>query len=124
MIALSPFQQAAAVYDREPCARSFAEDLELHLLNGWVASSPGYFVMARPVPSAADLERVRDPAWLWPAEDCDAWWIYLAAGDLAAACRCIPFPLEFMGFERKNQSRFLPFGSAVRRLSRARSARL
>lgn len=103
---MTPYEEAAAVYDREPCARSFREDLELHLLNGYVLSGPEFFVLARPVNSQDTVERMVDPAWVWPVEDCDAWWIYLFAGDLKQALGHFPFPMKWIGWERQNALRW------------------
>jgi hypothetical protein len=46
---MTPIEQAAAVYEREHCPRTLREDLELHLLNGYVFSTPTCFLMGRPV---------------------------------------------------------------------------
>jgi len=45
----SPVERAAQVYQREECASSFQSDLEAHLLNGYVFSTPQAFAMGRPL---------------------------------------------------------------------------
>src|SRR5689334_6772592 len=57
---MTPFLQAAAVYEREPCARTFEEDLYLHLMHGTVISTPEVFAMVRPVFSRWPVESLKD----------------------------------------------------------------
>ena len=113
---MTPVERAKAVYDREPCARSFAEDLEAHLLHGYVLSTPETFVMARPVCSRDPVEMIVDPWVTYDRKDCDAWLIYLFAGDLRPALSWFPYPLPLIGWERKNALRFHGFESALARI--------
>jgi hypothetical protein len=99
---MTPVWMAAAVYEAEPCARSFKEDLEAHLQTGYVFSTPTAFVMGRPVYSGADPAQIVDPWHGFDAATCDAWLIYLAAGNIADVLRQEPFPLTFFMWERKN----------------------
>ena len=99
---MTPVWMAAAVYEAEPCARSFREDLEAHLQNGYVISTPTAFVMGRPVDSGADPAQIVDPWHEFDPEECDAWLVYLAAGNIADVLRQEPFPLTFFMWERKN----------------------
>ena len=115
----SPAERAAAVYSREPCARSFREDLEAHLIHGFVVATPDAFAMARPVPRAADPDDIVDPTVNWPREECDAWLIYLLAGDLAVTLRWLPFDLPFIGWEKRNKLRFYGVQSALAKLGAA-----
>jgi len=103
---MTPVEQAKAVYDREECARSFREDFEAHLLGGYVTSTPEYFAMARPVIRAADAADIVNPWVTFDREDCDAWLIYLAAGDLAQLIAAPPFHLPWIGWERDNVLRW------------------
>lgn len=99
---MTPIEQAASVYEREPCRRTLKEDLELHLLNGYVFSTPTCFVMGRPVVREADPADIVDPAITFDGRYLDCWHVYLAAGDMREAIRFMPYPLEYMSFERKN----------------------
>lgn len=99
---------AAAVYTQEPCVRTFREDLEAHLLNGYVFSTPGSFVMGRPVCSMAAREDIVNPWVRFDKAESDAWLVYLMAGDLAEAVRLLPYPLPRVGWERGNVLRFWP----------------
>jgi hypothetical protein len=101
---MTPVEQAAAVYEREPCARSFREDLEAHLLHGVVVSTPEFFCMGRPVLACANREQIVDP-WYndFPIWDC--WHLYLWAGPMMSAFQQATYPLTFVSFERKNRLR-------------------
>lgn len=101
-----PAAAAAAVYRSEPCTRSFREDLEAHLLGGWVISTPAAFAMGRPVQRSAPAADILNPWHQFPAEHADAWLIYLAAGDLRQLLRWIPHPLPWIGWERSNKLRW------------------
>lgn len=113
---MTPYEQAKAVYDSEPCVRAFREDLTLHLLNGFVFSTPSYFIMGRAVPRAADPVLIVNPAHVFACEDCDTWMIYLLAGDPRPAWDIMPWPMAWFGFERKNELRFYPV-DRMKRLS-------
>lgn len=102
----SPAQLAAEVYRREPCARTFGEDVEAHLINGYVFSTPTYFAMGRAVDSSASNQLVVNPWHVFPVEQCDAWLVYLVAGDMREAWGRFPYFLPKIGFERKNVLRY------------------
>lgn len=101
---MTPVEYAAAVYESEPCARTFKEDLEAHLLNGYVFSTPDYFVMGRAVDSKASYAEITNPWHVF--ESVDAWWVYLASGDLSQIILACPYGLPLIGFERLNKPRF------------------
>lgn len=113
---MTPYEQAKAVYDKEPCARTFETDLRLHLLHGFVFSTPAYFIMGRPVPRSADPAAIVNPLWNWPHQECDSWMIYLLAGDPRPAWDIMPWQMAWFGFERKNELRWYPV-DRIKRLS-------
>lgn len=98
---MTPFEQAAAVYDREPCARNFEQDLLLHLQFGYVVSTPEAFAMVRRVRHDWPDERLREPCAT--AADGDCWFVWLLAGDLALTTRWLPCELPWLGYERNNR---------------------
>jgi hypothetical protein len=112
---MTPVELAAAVYEREECARTFREDLEAHLFNGYVYSTPTMFIMGRPVRHDAPREELVNPWFVFPRAEWDAWMVYLAAGNLAEFWRVEPFPLEFVIFERQNVIRCF-YAKHVKRL--------
>lgn len=103
---MTPVERAAAVYQQEPCARAFQEDLEAHLLNGHVFSTPEVFVMGRMVDSRAPAEEIVNP-WV-KFDNGDAWLVYLLAGDPGKALALLPRELPRIGWERGNVLRFWP----------------
>jgi hypothetical protein len=101
---MTPIDQARAVYSQEWCARTFDEDLALHLSGGYVFSTPTMFLMGRPVRSDAPPDEIVNPAVSFSGPD--AWLVYLLAGSLREALEFIPYPLPFVGWERANILRF------------------
>ena len=110
---VSAVERAAAVYQQEPCARTFREDLEAHLLHGMVWSTPTAFIMARRVCRDWPPEVIVNP-WLpdgetelkWNPELCNCAHIYLAAGDIAQFFNLPHQGIEWVSFERQNRLRF------------------
>lgn len=101
---MTPVQRAAAVYQREPCARSFQEDLEAHLLHGYVYSTREAFLMARPVWSKGPVENIINP-WFNAFSHYDTWHVYLYAGELAQPFQVAPYPLRYVSWEKRNKLR-------------------
>lgn len=97
---MTPYEQAARVYEREVCASSFRADLEAHLFGGWVVSTPDFFVMARRVMKRWPAEMTLNPYYAHPKGDC--WHVWLAAGDLRAMWSALPEELDWISFERRN----------------------
>ncbi len=100
--------EAAKVYEREPCARTFQEDLEMHLLVGFVLSTPTHFIMARPVDRYAAHEDIISPSIPFRPEACNCWHIYLAAGDMRQFWDFYPVRYPWVSWEKRNRLRFYP----------------
>jgi hypothetical protein len=113
---VTPVELAMQVYQREPCARSYDEDLYLHFINGFVFSTPEFFIMGRAVVSTEDHSEIVNPAVSFPRVRCDCWHIYLMAGDTAKAWSIMPWPLPLFSFERRNELRFYQ-SERIRKLS-------
>ena len=96
------------VYETEPCPRTFERDLWLHLCGGCVFSTPDLFVMGRGVARSAPVAEIVDPSVIFDRERQDCWWVYAAAGDLARMPQLLPYPLPWIGWERKNVPRIWP----------------
>lgn len=113
---MTPFEKACQVYLREPCARTFGEDLHAHLLRGTVISTPAFFAMYRPVDSRADPEDIVNP-WhnSWGREP-DCWHCYLLSGCVASFLLSEVSEMPYCSFERGNRLRIHPW-SYVRRLA-------
>jgi hypothetical protein len=100
---MTPVERAAAVYEREACARAFREDMEAHLLNGYVFSTPEVFVMGRLVQHDAPAELIVNP---WHRfEEGDAWLVYLLAGDIRTALGFFPSQKKYIAWEIRNSLR-------------------
>lgn len=103
---MTPVEQAAKVYETEDCPRTFGEDVEAHLLCGYVFSTPTVFAMGRPVRRDVLASTIVNPYVMFPKDDCDAWLVYLVAGDLREALGYLPYPLPWIGWERGNVLRW------------------
>ncbi|CAB4186549.1 hypothetical protein UFOVP1329_23 [uncultured Caudovirales phage] len=97
---MTPYEAAALVYESEPCVRTFDHDLVLHLMNGYVVSTPEVFVMARRVHRHWSVAQLLDPTLTAPDGDC--WWVWCLAGQMSAVVPLIPISLPWVGFERSN----------------------
>jgi hypothetical protein len=116
---MTPVERAAEAHRDDNSPRSFREDLEAHLLHGYVFSTPEYFVMGRPVKSMGNPIDLVNPWVNWPREDCDAWLVYLASGDMHQALSCVPYPLPWVMYERGNVLKMYPAAHFFARLVRA-----
>lgn len=121
---MSPIEEAVSVYQSEPCARPFVKDLEIHLLHGYVFSTPTFFVMGRPVAKWWPQRMIVDPSEN-PLGRKNCWHVYLCAGDLLGALSAMPFTLPFTSFERNNTLKVYRTDALLRRISKlaARSHR-
>jgi len=112
---MTPYEQAALVYLKEPCARTFREDLENHLFVGWVFNSPSLFLMGRQVMSDWPHHMIADSGVSDDEGDC--WHVWLAAGDMKEAIRLIPHDLPWLSFERNNRLVKMPLAKFRRMFS-------
>lgn len=99
-----PIEEARAVYSREKCARTFDEDLALHMRNGYVFVTPDVFIMGRPVLKDAPYSLITNPEIVFEKPDC--WLVYLGAGKLDLFFKYMPYFLPWMAWERKNKLRY------------------
>lgn len=101
---MTPYEQARNLYQREPCARTFGEDLNLHLRFGYVFSTPRCFLMGRAVDHMAPGELIVNPAFNdFAVKDC--WHVYLYVGKLRDIFKFTPYVLPWYSFERENKLR-------------------
>ena len=106
-----PSLRIRKVYETEFCPRTFDEDLQLHLSNGYVHSTPEVFVMGRPVWSQATYSEITNPGHRFMGPD--AWWVYAAAGDLSQVAALLPYYLPLVGWERLNVPRFYDLNRVI-----------
>ena len=112
---MTPYELAQRVYRLEPCARTFEQDRDWHLMNGFVFSTPDFFAMGRPVVRSSPVE-ILVGLHRFPATVCDCWHIYIFAGDMTKAWGILPWDLPWVSIERKNVLKFYRLDS-IRRLS-------
>jgi len=103
---MKPVERVAALY-LAGGLRSFTEDLELHLLHGYVTSTPTLFMMGRAVDVYASDHLLRDPSVSF--DHPNGWLMHAYAGDIRLAASCAPYPLEFCAYHRKGSLRIYPF---------------
>lgn len=106
---MTPVEQAADFYLRTGQPRTFREDLEAHLLNGYVFSTPDCFLMARPVSSRADITVLADPFHTFDHDEHDTWLVWLAAGSMVSVKKYLtdpPYALPQVAWARHNRLRF------------------
>lgn len=109
---MNAFTTAAEVYRREPCARTLREDLEAHLVHGWVFSTPELFLMGRVVRHDWPEDRILDP---WDTDEAgDCWHVWLCSGDILEALAMMPFPLPWVSYQRRNVLRVVEAGRLLR----------
>lgn len=115
---MTPAQRAYQVYQSEPCARDFIDDLELHLICpvGYVYSAPEAFIMGRYVMRDWSYEDITNPAKFALTGDADCLHIFLAAGDISLFFTFEHVAVPWVSFERKNQLRFYPYEPLRNRL--------
>lgn len=115
---MRPIDQARRVYDLEPCARTFEEDLELHLDGGIVYSNDQAFILARYVRRDWPAANIVNPRIRLPVTDAgDCIHVYLFAGDLNTLFRFPHRPVEWASFERSNRLRIHPYAAVHARCS-------
>lgn len=104
----TPFDAAARVYETEDCAATFEHDLMAHFENGYVHSTPEYFIMGRPVNKDAPGYELYDITHTPPREQQNAWLVWLYSGSITHALRQMPYRLPWVVFQRKNELRVYP----------------
>jgi hypothetical protein len=101
----TPLDLAQRIYETEWCARTFPQDLCLHLRHGWVLSSPSFFMMGRPVLHTAPESLILDPTHRF--DNADAWLVWVAAGSHPRELiRHMPFQLPYLGWQKRNRLRW------------------
>jgi hypothetical protein len=112
---MNPASRIAALYGPNS-PRTFAEDMQAHMVNGYVYAGPDLFMLVRPVASVAyikDPDLIRNPWCSFEPEACDTWFIYAAAtarpttalGLVKTCLTKMPFPLPLAAWERQAKGR-------------------
>lgn len=109
---MSPAERVAALYDADS-PRTFREDVEAHMLTGYVFATPEAFLMGRAIDSGATPEAIADPWHAFPRDAQDTWLIYAYADrfgnspwGLVKKVLCwMPYPLKNVAWSRKRDGR-------------------
>lgn len=105
---MNPYLSALAAFNDNRGPMTFDEFMAWHFNNGFIHSTPEFFICGRPVDSKADSSLILDYSHEFDRKDCDAWHVALAAGDLSKAWGVLPWPLPLIGFDRQHELRFYP----------------
>jgi hypothetical protein len=95
---MTPVERAAELCRKR--GGSFRDELEAHLLRGWVFSSPEAFVMGRAVPRSGNVD---DLMRVYPPEECDAWYVWLGVGPASLLLGFMPYELPWIGWYRQGR---------------------
>jgi hypothetical protein len=79
---------------------NFSQLLDAYFLNGYIVSTPEYFVAARPVDRFAPIEQIVDPSYPFEKEAVNGWFICLMAGAPRMCWTLYPIDLEYVGYQR------------------------
>ena len=99
---MTPFEQAESTALN--LGDTFYADLAEHLTHGIVVSTPTAFVMGRAV-SLENRDNVLDLSYHFLPGECDAWFVWLAAGDMREFFRACPYPLPHISYQRSGELR-------------------
>ena len=116
---MTPYDQAAQVYEQEECVHTFLEDLEYYHRYGYVFSTPDYFVMGRPVCRDWPPEWIVNPIDHHADIQCDLineltlppnlWHIALMSGDTFNVWETLPYRLPGISIEKRNKLKFYSY---------------
>lgn len=94
------YDSLEALYLKTGAEEPFANYVLHHARHGFVYATPDFFVMGRPVNRKAAPELIRDATHAFPREECDAWFIHAAAGNMPKMWSITPWPLGWIGWTR------------------------
>ncbi len=80
---------------------TFGQMMDAYLVNGYVVSTPEYFICARPVRRDADVQSIINPVYPFDPSECDAWFVGLMAGDPRLIWTYVPRTFEYCGYQRE-----------------------
>jgi hypothetical protein len=108
-------EEALALYARagETQTRTFEEDLAAFIHTGRVYITPTCVLLAKAVPSTREFH---EPWDTWEPHECDAWLVWLAAGDLAEFFQYVPYELPWLVWARRDRLRKWPYDLARRHI--------
>lgn len=97
---MTPIDLIREEYRLHPREESFQTYLDWHLENGFVFSTPDFFIMGRRV-NKDHIERLGIDFCPTYEMFADCWYVHAMAGDISKAWDILPYPLPYIAFERK-----------------------
>lgn len=97
---MSPYEIIAQKYFTNPQEAQFADYVEWFLRNGYVYSTPDYFVMGKNCRRTAPEEHICDCTHVFDENNSDCWYIFAMAGNIGKCLSVMPYPLPWLAFER------------------------
>ena len=98
----SPYEMLALDWLKRPRGMTLAWYEDAHKCNGFLFSTPDFYVMGRPVIRCAPLEQILDVTHRFDPELCDTWYVFQMAGDVRRAWSILPWELPFICWQRDN----------------------
>jgi hypothetical protein len=119
---LTPYARTKADWYKRPREQTLEWYEDAHKRNGFVFSTPDFYVMGRPVMKGAPDHQIKDVLLKFPPRAVDTWYVFLLCGDPVKAWSILPFELPWICWKRDtDESEELRFYDArtIRRLSGA-----
>ena len=95
----SPIDAIREEYRLHPREESFQVYLDWHIENGFVFSTPQFFIMGRAIKVYDEDAKTKhgiDNFAVWEREEENCWFVHSMAGDLSKAWDILPYPLPFL----------------------------
>jgi|GEM_PF-7032722 len=101
-------QEVRRLYAEQPQAQCFKEDLRAHLEHeqGHVFITESLLLMGRAVSQFGSHEQLGDPWFVFDETQCDAWYVWLAVGQMQEILAHAPHPLPWIGFARRRRMKW------------------
>ena len=99
---MTPYAQTVADWQARPRPYSLRHYEDVHKRQGFLFSTPEFYVMGRPVRKYAPMEQILDVEHVFATGTCDCWYVFLMAGDTRKAWSILPYELPWMCWQRDN----------------------
>lgn len=115
---MKPIDHIAKLYREIDMPRDMQEDIDAHLANGYVISTPEFFVMGRAIARDASAVAIDNPWFPFKREHQDTWLVYAFAGSSRNFLSFVPYPLRWLAWQRRGKPlRFHEFSHFTRHAS-------
>ncbi len=109
---MTPVEAARALYGGD--TGRLYDEWTAHINHGEVVDTPEMLVWGRMIPRGATDWQRADIAHPFGFRECDAWWIWLAVGDLRLMLEQFPHPLPWVGWARRGTPRWYTWAQMER----------